>query len=113
MLCVFERVEGKKVLTANVETYYVSMNASRTLVVDSETRERQCHVSTNSKFPSQSADCEMSGWRNQDEQFLHVHRPEGGEERGRKGEVIPVAGPQCSRSLATSRGIGGNYVVLF
>jgi len=45
----------------------------------------------------------------QDEQFLHVHGGWG----GREGEVIPVAGPQWSRSLATSRGIGGNYVPLF
>jgi hypothetical protein len=34
---------------------------------------------TNSKFPSQSADCEMSGSTEyQDEQFLHVHRVGGG-----------------------------------
>ena len=57
----------------------------------------------------------MSGWTEyQDEQFLHVHRvPVVGQGGKREGEVIPVAEPQWPRSLATSHGICGNYVLLF
>lgn len=68
----------------------------------------------NSKLPSQSADCEMSdSTEYQDEQFLHVHRVPAGRRGEREGEVIPVAGPQWPRSLATSHGIVCNYVLLF